>query len=106
MSLGWITFCERQDAKQAKHGRGLNSMMPNGKITDGGINILLFPDHSKLSDQVSTILISVLSLTVYDNHEIRSQNNQSTRTFSSIFESLTFDLKSRSTTRNHDNTSG
>ena len=36
--LVWINLCERQDAKQAKYGRGINSMMPNGQSTDGGIN--------------------------------------------------------------------
>ena len=38
MRLGWQTLCERQDNKRMKHGRGLNSMMPNGQITDRGIN--------------------------------------------------------------------
>ena len=38
MMLGWQTLCERQDAKQKKHGQGLNSMMPKGRIIDGGIN--------------------------------------------------------------------
>ena len=38
MRLGWQTLCERQDAKRERHGQGLNSMMPNEQITDGGIN--------------------------------------------------------------------
>ena len=38
MRLGWITLCERKDAKKAQHGRGLNSMIPNGRSTDRGIN--------------------------------------------------------------------
>ena len=41
MRLGWLTLCERQDAKLAKHGLGLNSMMTNRQSTDGGINIPL-----------------------------------------------------------------
>ena len=36
MMLGWLTLCERQDAERAKHGRGLNSMMLNGRSMDGG----------------------------------------------------------------------
>ena len=36
--LGWKSLCERQDAKQAKNGRGFTCMMPNGKSTDRGIN--------------------------------------------------------------------
>ena len=38
MKLAWLTFCERQDTKRAKHGRGLNSMMPNRQSTGRGIN--------------------------------------------------------------------
>ena len=38
MRLGWQTLCERQDAEQAKHGWGLNSMMSNGQSTDRGVN--------------------------------------------------------------------
>ena len=38
MRLGWQTLCERQDAKWAKHGQGLNSMILNGEIKDGWIN--------------------------------------------------------------------
>ena len=38
MRLGWLTLCERQDAKQAKHGWGLDSMMPKGRSMDGKIN--------------------------------------------------------------------
>ena len=38
LRLGWITLCERQDAERAKHGQGLNSMIPNRRSTDGRIN--------------------------------------------------------------------
>ena len=38
MRLGWIAFCERQDAERAKHGRGLNIKTPNGQSTAGGVN--------------------------------------------------------------------
>ena len=38
MRLGWLTLCERQDAERSKHGKGLDSIMPNGQRTDGGIN--------------------------------------------------------------------
>ena len=38
MRLGWQTLCERQDAKQAKHGRGLNSMIQNRQRTGRVIN--------------------------------------------------------------------
>ena len=36
ISLGWLTLCETQDTKQAKHGQGLNSMMPSGRSKDRG----------------------------------------------------------------------
>ena len=36
--------------------------------------IITFPDNGKLRDQVVTILISVLLLSVYGNQAIRSQN--------------------------------
>ena len=38
MRLGWLTLCERQDDEQTKHGQGFNSMMPNRRSTDKGIN--------------------------------------------------------------------
>ena len=38
MRLGWQSLCERQDAERAKHRRGINSMMPNGRRMDRGIN--------------------------------------------------------------------
>ena len=59
----------------------------------GGFLIIPFPKHRKIINQVSTIIISVLSLILYGNHVIRSQKNQSTRTFSSIFKPLIFNLK-------------
>ena len=42
--LVWKYLCERQDAKWEKHGQGLDCMMPNGRNTDGGINIPLARD--------------------------------------------------------------
>ena len=38
MRLGWQTLFLRQDAKLAKHRRGLSSMMPNRRSTDREIN--------------------------------------------------------------------
>ena len=38
MRLGWLNLCERHDAERAKHVRGLTSMMPKGRSTEGGIN--------------------------------------------------------------------
>ena len=38
MRLGWLIFCERQDAELEMHGWGLNSMIPNGQSTDRGVN--------------------------------------------------------------------
>ena len=61
--------------------------------TSKGFLILSFPENRKLREKVVTIFISTLSLIVYGNHAFRSQNKQWTRTFSSIFESLTLNLK-------------
>ena len=62
-------------------------------MNDNIFPVLPFPEHGKLRDQVVTIIISTLSLTLYGNPAIRSQNKKSTKTFSSIFKSLIFNLK-------------
>ena len=86
----------------------LQRMSHNSSNTDTskGFKIILSPEHDKLCDHVATILISTSSLTVYGKHAMRSQKNQSTRTLIYILKSLTFNLKSRSTTINHGSTSG
>ena len=48
MRLGWQTLFLRQDAKLAKHRRGLSSMMPNRRSTDREINTPLQKERNHI----------------------------------------------------------
>ena len=69
-------------------------------------NFHVFPQTEILYDSIKSNQVGfLLSFSVHGSHMIRSQNKWSTRTFSSNFKSLTFNLKARSSTINHGRTS-